>query len=84
MKIKHSNCLIEAIRQWVSNPIHIKIKRYHKWNVLWKEQRLPHFYWYNKKENKNYHFTCVNHDEPFYKQFWFEGYVDELIVKGER
>jgi hypothetical protein len=83
-RITFSNCLVEALKAWMKSPRHVKVLRFHPWSVIWREKRLPHFFWYHSLDNKYYDFTCMYDDEPFIRQFWFRGYVREFPKKFVR
>lgn len=58
MKKKYSNCLIEAAKAKLKNPLVVRVSNLYKTkfrNML--DGNYPHFWWYNKKEKKGYHFV---------------------------
>jgi hypothetical protein len=78
MTYKWSNCLIEATKEFLRNPLHTKVYRKGSWKLIWRKHQFPHFYWYSKKDQKYYHFNAKYSDEPFLYQLWFRGYIDEF------
>ncbi len=73
-----SNCLLEAIKHFVKNPIKVRIKRKGQWKLIWKKHQFPHFYWYDKNEGLYKHFNAEFSDEPLLYQLWFSGKVTEF------
>lgn len=72
-----SNCLIEAIKQYVKYPNYIKIKRKGRWKLI-KKKTFPHFYWYDSRYNEYFHFCARYSDEPFLCQLWFQGTIEKF------
>ena len=72
-----SNCLIEAIKHYIKQPSTIKIKRKGNWKLI-RKHTFPHFYWYDIKQDKYFHFSAKYSDEPFLYQLWFKGKIEEF------
>lgn len=74
---------MESIKQFMKNPSNIKIYKKGSWKLI-KKGAWPHFYWYNKRENKFYHFEAIYEDEPFVYQLWFRGFINEFNYGGKK
>lgn len=66
-----SNCLIEAIKQRITNG-------YRVYYVKPKKLRLiPHFCWFNDDIGNYQHYTS-NKGADFVSEIWFEGHIDNF------
>lgn len=70
-----SNCLICALTQFFKNPLAIHIHMKGRISYIWTVKRWPHFYWYDVRDNKYYHFCAEK--EPTIRELWFLGQIEE-------
>lgn len=80
--MKHSNCLIEALKAFSKNMKYVRIKKKGSIKVL-RKGHFPHFYWVDNRTGDCYHFEARYSDEPFLGQLWFEGKVTKYNQGGK-
>ena len=77
-----SNCLLEALKSFLKNPIQNKIFKKGSWACVLKRY-WPHFYWFNVSTGKYYAY-CQKDDVAltWMQQLWYEG--DIVEYKGHK
>ncbi|WP_334759071.1 hypothetical protein [Nostoc sp.] len=69
-----SNCFFVAlgrkIKHWDSTILYVNIP---------KSLNIPHFYWFDKKKNKYYHFMTNDRYLSLLQTLWFSGKVNRYI-----
>lgn len=74
-KYFYSNCLLEALKAKIKNPIKVKIHSFHSLHTIW-----PHFWW--SVDNDVYEFVSVKENRK-YQVFYFKGYIKSKEEKLE-
>lgn len=70
----YSNCLLESIIFKINDWKNIKLYKRGSWKEIF-NSKFPHFYWYNKREDKYFHFSAKHSNLSFKNQLWFEGSI---------
>jgi hypothetical protein len=73
-----SNCFLESVKQFITNPTKIRIYKRGSWLEVFR-LKFPHFYWLDKRDGCYYHFCANNLNKPFLQQLWFAGKVRRFL-----
>lgn len=78
-----SNCLIEAIKAYVSDPVYVRIQVVlpSKREIM-RGEFIPHFYWMSLRYGKCYHYHTKRYLNNL-QCFWFDGKVEEIDFKAD-